>query len=355
MNGLFLLLLFLIPAVLTAILIPPAIQLGRTLGAVNLIEDPHLRTISRLGGVAVFIGFLAGLGISTFSSLYPLPGFPTPLFLLGAFLLLVMGLMDDIRGWGVVPKLLFQAGAIALLVIPGNVHIQYITHPLTGESLPLGTWSYPVTFAWLLLMTNAYNLIDGLDGLAAILAVIPLAVLSTTLVYHGLAPYLLLTLPLLGALIAFLPFNFPPARIHLGDSGSHLLGYTLGTVALVSGTKSATTFAVFAPLALFTLPIADVVFAILRRSTAPHLSLKERLLRIFRGDEGHIHHRILAWTGSKRRALGVLGSVATLFALLGLVLALVRNPALAFLVLMAFTALALGILFWFVRSLREAP
>jgi UDP-GlcNAc:undecaprenyl-phosphate GlcNAc-1-phosphate transferase len=203
---------------------------------------------------------------------------------------------------------------------------------LGGNSISLGTLALPLTFVWIIGITNAFNLVDGLDGLAAGLAIIAAGSIATIFFLHGNAQDTLLLLILLGALLGFLPYNFNPASIFLGDSGSLVVGYVLAVTAITGSQKGATTLAVVTPLLVFGLPIVDTLLSMVRRFVgslrmleSQKATLKEqigRAKRMFEADQKHIHHRLLALGFSHRNAVLVLYALALGLAFLALLLVL---------------------------------
>ena len=199
-------------------------------------------------------------------------------------------------------------------------------------SIDLGALALPFTFVWIIGITNAFNLVDGLDGLAAGLAIIAAGSIAMIFFLHGNAQNTLLLLILLGALLGFLPYNFNPASIFLGDSGSLVVGYVLSVTAITGSQKGATTLAVVTPLLVFGLPIVDTLLSMVRRFVgslrmleSQKATLQEqmgRAKRMFEADQRHIHHRLLALGFSHRNAVLVLYALALGLASLALLLVL---------------------------------
>lgn len=266
-------------AVLSLFVTPWVIRLARKLGAVDQPDQRkiHQRPMPRLGGLAVYLVFLAALLLTQ-----PLT---TPLLglLLGATVIVLLGVWDDVRGASPRLKLAVQVLA-ALALIPFGFHVEFLTNPL-GGIIYLGWWGIPLTVFWVVAVTNAVNLIDGLDGLAAgtaLIASLTLAVVAFTL---GNMAVVAVTLILAGALVGFLRYNFHPARVFLGDTGSMFLGFTLATLAIMGLTKGATALSVIIPIVILGIPLTDTAFAVLRRYRNGR--------PIFYPDKGHLHHRLL--------------------------------------------------------------
>ncbi|HEV2386501.1 MAG TPA: MraY family glycosyltransferase [Candidatus Acidoferrales bacterium] len=246
-----------------------------------------------------------------------LPGMPelfsirTTLATLGpAALIFFLGLYDDFRTLGPYAKFGGQVLAACLLYLDGmGIHRSTLLFGGGNLSAALGL---PLTILWVLLITNAFNLIDGLDGLAAGAALFSTIVLLVLSLLRGNSFVAFLALVLAGAIVGFLRFNFHPATIFLGDSGSLFIGFVLSALALEGSQKASTMVAVAIPVVCFGLPILDVAMAIVRR----FLSGKP----LFVGDSEHIHHRLLKRGFSQRHAVLVLYGVSALFGLLSLAL-----------------------------------
>ena len=189
-----------------------------------------------------------------------------------------------------------------------------------GSSISLGVLAFPLTFFWIVGITNAFNLVDGLDGLAAGLAIIAAGSCAAIFFLIGDTQSAQILLILLGALLGFLPYNFNPATIFLGDSGSLVVGYVLAVTAVTSSARAAHALAVLIPLLIFGIPIIDTLLSMTRRFMgslqmlrAPRTRLKERILcakYMFAADKRHIHHRLLALGFSHRNAVLMLYALA---------------------------------------------
>jgi len=282
-----------------------------------------------MGGVAVVLAALLGLFlVTTF-----VPGTIDPLawpamrpFFIASGLIFLAGFIDDVRGLGPVPKLLFEFAAAAVIMSSGLL-IERIT--LLGWTWPLGWIAWPVTAAWLVGMTNAFNLIDGIDGLVPGVTAIAGAACGAILVVRGHAPEAMLLAAFVGAAIGFLFFNFAPASIFLGDSGSLVAGFLLAATAITGWQKGATALAAGVPLMIFALPIADSALALIRRTLArpsDGRSIRATLRQIAQPDREHIHHRMLALGWSVRRTVLILYAITAVLSLLALGTADVNTP-----------------------------
>lgn len=270
-------------------------------------HQTHHHPISRLGGVAIGAAFLV-TAITVFI-LAPRHDDRTAqqlVIVLGALAMLAMGLWDDLKPLGAKKKLLFQI-LIAAAVYGLGIRIERLSNPF-GPALDLGVISAAVTVLWLVAFTNLINLIDGMDGLAGGISLM----LMGLLIYVGnkTGSYPLLACGVAGSLVGFLCFNFPPAKIYLGDGGAYFLGFLLGELSIASSHKGTVVTALIAPLFVLALPILDVSLAIVRRGL--------KGLPIFRADKGHIHHRLLEMGLSRRRALLGLYCFTVFFLLLAM-------------------------------------
>jgi UDP-GlcNAc:undecaprenyl-phosphate/decaprenyl-phosphate GlcNAc-1-phosphate transferase len=293
----------------------------------------HTTSVPRLGGVAIFASFLAVAGFSMlipkFTGLHLSLPARTVFSIFGAALLIfLLGLYDDFRVLGPYWKVGIQAIAAVVLYV-GGLGVHRLDLFSVGQSLRT-SMGLPLTMIWVLLITNAFNLIDGLDGLAAGSAFFSTLVLFVTSLFVPNSTVTLLTIALAGVILGFLRFNFHPASIFLGDSGSMFIGFMLAALALAGSEKAPTMIAVAIPVVSFGFPILDVTLAVFRR----FLSGKP----VFLGDRDHIHHKLLKRGLSQRGAVLVLYGVTAIFALLSLVI--LHDAAMIALVL---TVIGLGV------------
>ena len=335
-------LLFVMPLCLSLMLTPCVRRLAIYVKAVDQPEERKIHTspIPRWGGVSIILSgglaVLIGLAFGPLGSdivAFNLKAWSAGL--VGCVIVFLTGVLDDLRPMSARMKFGFQAVAVGITIGLGG-RIEHVS--LFGSSgLELGWCSIPITALWIIGITNAFNLIDGLDGLATGLAIIIASSSVAVFVLCGNAQEAVLLLMLIGALLGFLPYNFNPATIFLGDSGSMFLGYVLA-IAAVNGTqKSPKALAVIIPLLIFALPIADTLLSMARRFIGSlqlfrscKVSLKERVLSalcMFRPDRRHIHHRLLALGFSHRNAVLCLYALALGLSSLALlsVLAQYRN------------------------------
>lgn len=341
--------LVLLSAALSFVLTPLVCRLAVAIGAVDRPGERkiHEVPIPRLGGVAVVLSGILTLMIA--AHLDRVVGHIVdsdlllwaPMLIGGAIIFLV-GVWDDLRPVPALVKFLFQAVAACVPILL-DIRIDRISIVGSG-TLDLGIMSIPFTFLWIVGLTNAFNLIDGLDGLAAGLASIAAGTCAAIFILRGDPQDAMFLLLLVGALGGFLWYNFNPARIFLGDSGSLLIGYLLAVTSITGSQKGATALAVIIPLLVFGLPILDTLLSMIRRFVAglrilkPYKApLKEKILvakKMFEGDQGHIHHRLIAMGLSHRHAVLALYAIAIGLSCMALlsVLAQFRNAGIILLV-----------------------
>jgi UDP-GlcNAc:undecaprenyl-phosphate GlcNAc-1-phosphate transferase len=303
-------------ALFAALALTPVVRRLAHAGA--LLDHPdgqrklHDRPLPRLGGVAVYFAF--ALAFAAMAFLVPRSAWElgagggyAHLVAAGGVVMLV-GLLDDLRGASPAAKLAVQMAAAAYLWTAGY-RMDIVTNPF-GEPITLGALSLPVTVLWFVGLSNAFNLVDGLDGLAAGLALIATTSLFAASLLNDRWGAALLILALAGALLGFLRYNWPPATIFLGDSGALFVGFVLAGFAIRSNMKSSTVIAVTAPILALALPILDASLAVARRVANGH--------NVFRADREHLHHRLLRLGLPPRHAVLALCLVGGLFGSLSL-------------------------------------
>ena len=307
-----------VTALVSSLAITPLV--ARTCVRVGLLDRPgarkvHATPVPRLGGVAIALSLALTLGIAVVLDAHPAGRpIPDPRSLLpiisGASLIFAIGLWDDVDAVGPWTKLLAQSVAVAV-VIGGAPRIEQVT--IFGTTHALGWLAVPATAVWVLVITNAFNLMDGLDGLAGGLIAIAAITCAAVLMTRGELASAMLLVALVGAVLGFLTYNFHPAKIFMGDSGSLLSGFLLAVTAISGHQKGATTLAVGVPLLIFALPLADTLVAIARRllgfgaaPAAGGATVGRILARLVTGDRAHIHHRLLQSGLSQRTAVLIL-------------------------------------------------
>lgn len=295
---------FLIAMSVAYVVTPFVIRLANRVGAIDVPKDSrrvHTVPIPRLGGIAIFVGFMVAV-LVTFEMNTRLLS-----VLVGAAIIVTMGYFDDIKPLSAKVKLLVQLLAAGIAMY-GGVKMNILTNPLALISdsanplIILGNWSYPLTLIWIVGVTNAINLIDGLDGLAAGISTISALTLAAVALFLGQSYIAILAAILAGATIGFLPYNFNPAKIFMGDTGSLFLGYMLSVISIMGVLKSAAALSILVPIFAIGLPIFDTSMAIIRRG----LSGKS----LMEADKGHLHHKLLDIGLSQKQAVLTLYSIS---------------------------------------------
>ena len=317
------LVLLAISGVLTLVLTPLVRGMMRRLGAV---DQPDARRINRIpiprgGGVAVILAFLLTLGVAAWCFPATLPASPfatiLPWFLAGTVILGVAGLVDDLRGISPIWKLIAQILAAGVLCWGGARLIL----PLAWGAWTLSPWAYvPLTLVWYIGVINAFNLIDGLDGLSSGLGIIATMGLVGVMLVTDADAVPVLGAIFAGALLGFLRYNYHPATIFLGDTGSLFIGLFLGTLALILRREDAFVLTMGLSVLCIGMPLIDTSLAILRRTLRYVLRRVEGetgSAGIMVADRSHVHHRLLTWTKGNQR-LAVWGLYGLAFALVGL-------------------------------------
>lgn len=314
---------FVVAFVFTFASVPAAKIVAGKIGAIDVPRDArrmHKKATPRLGGIAIFFGFLVSL--LCFCEITK----DLIAVLVGAIIIVILGIIDDSRGLSAKVKFCVQIVAALIVVFGGGIRIEVFTNPNLFSDLTvlqLSHWvSVPFTVLWIVAITNAVNLIDGLDGLAAGVSSIAAVSLVFVAILVGEEKIALIALIIAGSCFGFLPFNFNPATIFLGDTGSTFLGYMLAVLSVQGGFKSYAVITFAVPVLILGLPIFDTAFAILRRLFTGK--------GIMTPDRGHIHHKLVDMGFSQKQTVfilyaisGVLGLSAVLLAESGAMRALV--------------------------------
>lgn len=290
-------------------------KLAFKLGAVDVPKDNrrmHKEPIARLGGLAIVFGFL--VSALCFGDIMSQQLIAT---LVGALIIVVLGVFDDCMDLNAKLKFLVQIIAALVVIIGGNLKIDVITNPNVFSSNPywvLPSWlSIIVTVVWIVFITNAVNFIDGLDGLAAGVS----AIMSVSLVFISLRvgeySIALIGIALMGSCFGFLPYNFNPAKIFMGDTGSTFLGFMLATLSIQGVFKSYAVISFAVPLLILGLPLFDAMFAMLRRI----LTGKSPMV----ADRGHLHHRLIDMGFSQKQTVFILYAISGVLGITAVILA----------------------------------
>ncbi|MCP4153336.1 MAG: undecaprenyl/decaprenyl-phosphate alpha-N-acetylglucosaminyl 1-phosphate transferase [bacterium] len=296
----------------------------------------------RLGGVGIFIGFLTSFYI-LFFVIYLLHDtnyriyidfslFQIMLYICSMIFFFFLGLYDDFKGLKASQKLAVELVIATLLFFIG-FKIELLTLPFMEESINVGLLSYPLTMLWIIGIANAINLIDGLDGLAGgVIAIVAITIIIICVINKLIFPAIIIS-ALLGGIIGFLPFNIFPSKILMGDSGSLFAGTVLATLSLKTAQKASLGIALMIPIIFLAVPLIDTILSFLRRM------LKGR--NPFKGDNDHIHHRLMKKGFSEKKSANILLLLTAIFSILSILVSNYRGT-LRFVAL--FTSLVLAIL-----------
>lgn len=295
--------------VVSYILTPYMGQVGKKQ---NMVDMPghrkiHEEAIPNLGGIVIFFGFLLSLlfviGIEgQFRTL-----------LIGGIIILLLGVVDDIVNLSPKNKFFIQMiPALIVIIYNSDLINNVIANQLKSFGL-LGYLLYPILIFWIVGVTNSINLIDGLDGLACGVSLIALITFFILGLRQNLETLSLVSIALVGSMLAFLKFNFYPAKIFLGDSGSTFAGFILASVGALWVLNSGNILFIFISIIILALPIFDTLFAIWRRYQKHH--------PIFQADKGHLHHRLLARGISHKNVVFILWGISAICSVIALILA----------------------------------
>lgn len=304
---------FFIALIVALIVTPGVIIFADKTGALDAPDarKVHKKPIPRIGGLAIYIGFMAAMllklnfGVLTSEVANGIKG-----LLIGGTLIVLLGVIDDYKNLPAKVKLLGQIVA-ACVVVYFDVRIDFITDPF-GDYLYLEYLAIPATIFWIVGLTNTVNLIDGLDGLAAGVATIASITIFMVALQQEVSIVALITAGLAGAAMGFLYYNFNPARIFMGDTGSMFLGFILAGISVIGAVKSAATIALIVPILALGVPIMDTTFAIIRRYRGG--------VPIFKPDKGHLHHRLLDLGFTQKQAVLLMYIISVLLGLSAVVL-----------------------------------
>ena len=299
-------------AALIAFISTPVVKnLAYKVGAVDVPKDNrrmHKRPIPRLGGLAIFLGFI--LSVLIFLPLdEPLRG-----MLLGAVIIVVLGIFDDIYALPAKPKFLIQIAASLIAVLMGN-KITILSNPNVFSDNPiweLGWLSIPVSVIWIVAITNAVNLIDGLDGLANGVSAISATTMLVIALMASEAQVAIVMAALVGASVGFMPYNLNPAKMFMGDTGATFLGYILATMSIQGLFKYYAVISFVVPFMILGLPIFDTAFAFIRRIAHGQSPMH--------ADRSHIHHRLIDMGLNQKQAVATLYVISAILGLSAVVL-----------------------------------
>jgi UDP-GlcNAc:undecaprenyl-phosphate GlcNAc-1-phosphate transferase len=332
---------FLSAAATAAALTPAVRTVARRWGAFDRAltsRKIHDRPVPRLGGLAIVAAFFAPLIALFFVDsdvghrFYADPLKAGGLFV-GGIAVAALGIYDDLRGLGAKEKFLVQFAVAAAMYAVG-FRIDRIANPF-GPELILGWMAIPFTMLWIAGVINAMNLIDGLDGLAGGVALIAVATTGAIALLNGQPLMLLFCAALGGAVLGFLFYNFNPASIFMGDTGSMFLGFVLAATSIQTNQKSSTTVAILVPIVALGVPIADTLLAMVRRAV--------RGVPMFSADRGHIHHRLLDSGLTHRQAVLVIYAACAVLGTSALVISSANSRQTAAFLLVVFVAVFMAL------------
>jgi UDP-GlcNAc:undecaprenyl-phosphate/decaprenyl-phosphate GlcNAc-1-phosphate transferase len=298
-------LMFCIAFIVSIVVTPFVIKLAIKLGALDVPKDNrrvHKTPIPLIGGLAIYFAFVITVIVYMHLSKQIIG------ILLGGTFITISGLIDDIKPMRARIKLILQIIA-AVIVVSFGIRINFVSNPLgrTDGMLSIGFLSIPATIFWIVGVTNAFNLIDGLDGLAAGIASISCITLFVISLANGRMTAVMLTATLAGSTIGFLPYNFNPAKIFMGDTGAQFLGFILAATSIEGAVKSAAAIAITVPILALGLPIYDTLMAIIRR----YINKRP----VMEADRGHLHHKLLDMGLTQKQAVLVMYLISGLLGL----------------------------------------
>lgn len=320
-----------VPLIISFTLTPFAKQVAKMVGAIDTPKDDrriHKKPIPRLGGLAIFLA-------TTVSMILMLElERDIVAIIVGGLVIAISGLIDDTKEVSPKLKISFQLLA-SLILIYGGVEIKILTNPFSELGyINMGIMAVPITIFWVVGITNTVNLIDGMDGLSAGVSSISAITLAIISYIVGDTNISIISLIIAGAALGFLPYNFNPASIFMGDTGALYLGFMLSAVAIEGTVKGAATVAIIVPILSLGLPVFDTTFAILRRY--------KNKRPIMQADRGHLHHRLLDLGLGQRRTVIILYLVNIIFGAFAIVMAQIdfRRGAILLMILLAIVTYA---------------
>lgn len=302
-------LLILITTVVLSFMITPIIK--KAAFKIGAYDEPDKRRVNKkvmptAGGIAIYISYFLSLFF-----LFPISNSRIIPIFIGVTIIIIVGLIDDIKEISAKYKMLgiFIAGLVIYYM--AEINMSKIVFPFLGE-VELGFWGLPITLFWILGITNSVNLIDGLDGLAAgvsSISLLTMGIISFFFLGSGSSEVAILIFALVAAIIGFLPFNFYPASIYLGDTGSLFLGFMISILSLY-GLKNVTLISFIIPIVILGVPIIDTFFAIVRRVLAKQ--------PISMADKNHMHHRLMSLGFTHKQTVQLIYAMSFVFSCVAL-------------------------------------
>ena len=318
---------FLLAFITTFVVTPHTMRLAKKVGAIDIPNDRRVnkKPMPRLGGLAVIAGFFVSviyllITTSIEGKINLFDGDSYYIKLIGFFSgIIILGLVcyiDDSKGIPSLVKLVAQIIAAVIVVVCGT-RIENISIPFTGGTVVIGgIFSYIITVCWIVGITNAINLIDGLDGLSSGVTLISCLSLLMVFALNG-SPLIAIVLitALAGAIVGFLPFNFSPAKTFIGDTGSNFMGFSLAIISILGVAKTYTALVLIAPIIILGMPIFDTLFAIFRR-----IIKGKSLKAVFKPDKGHLHHKLMAKGYTQRQAVLIMYGITAILGMFAVIL-----------------------------------
>ncbi|MBD7937186.1 MULTISPECIES: MraY family glycosyltransferase [Cytobacillus] len=298
-----LILCFICSVLLTPLVKRLAFKIGATDKPNN--RKVHEKVMPRLGGLAIYLSFMLGVLIFSPNKEVHIP------IMVGAFIIVVIGMLDDKYQLPAKYKLLGQIAAALIVVFWGNVEVEFINNPFFGDNrIDFGYFAIPITILWIVGVTNAINLIDGLDGLAAGVSSIALFTIAGMAIFMGNTYVIAMASLLMVATLGFLVFNFHPAKIFMGDTGALFLGYMIAVLSLL-GFKNVTVISFIIPILILGVPLSDTIFAIFRRILNKQ--------PISAPDKSHLHHCLLNAGFTHRQTVLLIYAMAATFGMIAII------------------------------------
>lgn len=318
---------FLLAFVTAFVITPHTMRLSKKVGAIDLPNDRRInkKPMPRLGGLAVISGFLVStiyllimMSLENNLNLFGTENYYLKLigFLIGIILLGITCFIDDSKGIPWYVKLIVQIISAIIVAICG-IRIENISLPFVENKIVIDqVFSYILTVGWIIGVTNAINLIDGLDGLSSGVCLISCLSLLIIFSLNG-SPILAIILitALAGAIVGFLPFNFSPAKTFIGDTGSNFMGFSIAIISILGVAKTYTAIVLIAPIIVLALPIFDTLFAIVRR-----IVKGKSIKAVMKPDKGHIHHRLMARGYSQKQAVLIMYGITAILGMFAIIL-----------------------------------
>ena len=318
---------FLLAFITTFVVTPHTMRLAKKVGAIDIPNDRRVnkKPMPRLGGLAVIAGFVVSIiylfittSIEGKLNLFGGENYflKTLGFFLGALVLGVVCYIDDVKGVPSLVKLTAQIIA-SIIVVACGIKIENISIPFIEGKIIMGDiFSYVLTICWIVGITNAINLIDGLDGLSSGVTLISCLSLLMVFALNG-SPLIAIVLitALAGALVGFLPFNFSPAKTFIGDTGSNFMGFALSIISILGVAKTYTALVLIAPIIILAMPIFDTLFAIFRR-----LIKGKSIKAVFKPDKGHLHHKLMAKGYTQKQAVLIMYGITAILGMFAVIL-----------------------------------